>query len=68
MFLETSIGKYVGFILALGVDLLRSLEVIRGHSRSFEAGLSCATFCATFVALVAHISNVPHFVAHWGPG
>ena len=68
MFLETSRGKYVGFILALGVtDLLRSLEVIQGHLRSFEAGLSCATFCATFVALVAHISNVPHFVAHWGP-
>ena len=29
MFLESSRGKYVGFILALGVtDLLRSLEVI----------------------------------------
>ena len=28
--------KYVGFILALGVtDLLRSLEVIRGHSHNF---------------------------------
>ena len=23
---------------------------------------------APFVALVAHISNVPHFVAHLGPG
>ena len=35
MFLETSRGKYVGFILALGVtDLLRSLEVVRGHQRS----------------------------------
>ena len=32
MFLETARGKYVGFILALGVsDLLRSLEVIRGQ-------------------------------------
>ena len=35
MFLETSRGKYVGFILTLGVnDLLRSLEVVRGHQRS----------------------------------
>ena len=35
MFLETSRGKYVGFILTLGVtDLLRSLEVIKGHQRS----------------------------------
>ena len=35
MFLETSRGKYVGFILALGVtDLLRSLEAVRGHQRS----------------------------------
>ena len=25
---------------------------------------NCATFCATFVALVAHLSNVLHFVAH----
>ena len=74
MFLETSRGKYVGFILALGVtDLLRSLKVTRGHQRSnFKIvktlfhNFGCATFCATFVALVAHISNVPHFVAHWG--
>ena len=26
---------------------------------------NCATFCATFVALVAHVLNVPNFVAHW---
>ena len=38
MFLETSRGKYVGFILALGVtDLLRSLEAVRGHKRSFTS-------------------------------
>ena len=35
MFLETSGGKYVGFLLALGVtDLLRSFEVTRGCERS----------------------------------
>ena len=35
MFLETSRGKYVGFILALGVtDLLGSFEVPRGRERS----------------------------------
>ena len=33
------------------------------EGRPEVGGLSCATFCATFVALVAHISNVPHFVA-----
>ena len=46
MFLETSRGKYVGFILALGVtDLLRSLEVIRGHLRPLATNLG-ATFKA----------------------
>ena len=45
MFLETSRGKYVGFILALGVtDLLRSLEVTRGHLRSLEASVKRAAF------------------------
>ena len=35
MFLETSRGKHVGFILALGLpDLLRSLEAVRGNQRS----------------------------------
>ena len=28
---------------------------------------NCTTFCTTFVVLVVHISNVPHFVVHWGP-
>ena len=32
--------------------------------KKIQEWLNCATFCATFVALVAHISNVPHFVAH----
>ena len=45
MFLETSRGKYVGFILALGVTDL--FEVTRGHLRSLEAG-------GTNI-------NVPHF-------
>ena len=26
---------------------------------------NCTTFCTTFVVLVVHISNVPHFVVHW---
>ena len=35
MFLESSRGKYVGFILLLDVtDPLRSFAIVRGHQRS----------------------------------
>ena len=46
MFLETSRGKYVGFILALGVsDLLRSLEVIRGKMLNSTKPRHVIPFC-----------------------
>ena len=46
MFLETSRGKYVGFIFALGVnDLLRSLEVIRGQMLNSTKQRHVILFC-----------------------
>ncbi len=46
MFLETARGKYVGFILALGVsDLSRSLEVIRGHMLTSTEPRHVIPFC-----------------------
>ena len=55
MFLETSRGKYDGFILALGVtNLLRSLEAMRGHK---------LPQCVVIVVVVVYIWN--HHTLWW---
>ena len=59
MFLETSRGKYVGFILTLGVnDLLRSLEVdivkVKG-TQKYPFSSYKSPQCVVIVVVVVYI-------------